>query len=145
MVMTTSAARTDSCVRGFGNSCERSMPDSRITSSTAGLIRSAGSDPAVRTSTRPAALCLGRPAAIWLRPALWTQTNRTSGLSSAMSTFRRPRPRSADGCVRRTGPNAFEAPQLLAQLGDELRVGNHPAEHLKVLVPQCYANVDRRL
>ena len=34
---------------------------------------------------RPPERSLTRPAAIWLRPALWTQTNRTSGCSFASS------------------------------------------------------------
>jgi len=37
--------------------------------------------PAERTPTRPPDRSLTSPAAIWLRPALWTQTNRTSGMS----------------------------------------------------------------
>ena len=38
-------------------------------------------DPAERTWTWPWAWWSRRAAAIWLRPALWTQTNRTSGTS----------------------------------------------------------------
>ena len=41
-----------------------------------GLIWSAGSDPAERTSMRSPARCWSQPAAIWDRPALWTHTNR---------------------------------------------------------------------
>ena len=44
-------------------------------------VRSAGSEPADRTSTRSPARACRKPAAIWERPALWTQTNRTVGLS----------------------------------------------------------------
>src|SRR6266568_3202997 len=53
MVITASAARTTSSVSGFGNSCAMSTPTSRIASTTAGLIRSAGSEPADRTWIRP--------------------------------------------------------------------------------------------
>ena len=35
----------------------------------------------MRTWTRPSASLFSSPAAIWLRPALWTQTNSTSGTS----------------------------------------------------------------
>src|ERR671924_141898 len=56
IVITASAARTASSVSGFGNSFLMSIPTSAIVSS--------------------------KPAAIWLRPALWRQTNRTSGTRS---------------------------------------------------------------
>ena len=52
-----------------------------MASITAGLICSPGALPAERTWIRPSERSLTRPAAIWLRPALWTQTNRTSGCS----------------------------------------------------------------
>src|SRR5207237_154911 len=42
-----------------------------------GLTSAAGSVPAESTSTRSPARCLRKPAAIWLRPALWTHTKRT--------------------------------------------------------------------
>jgi hypothetical protein len=57
-----------------------SMPTSRIASTAAGLIVSAGADPAERTSTVSPARWRSQPAAIWERPALCTQTNRTLGL-----------------------------------------------------------------
>src|ERR1700690_3889702 len=80
IVITTSAARTTSSVSGFGNSSLMSIPSSVMASTTAGLISSAGVLPAERTWIRPRDRSLTRPAAIWLRPALWTQTNSTSGL-----------------------------------------------------------------
>jgi hypothetical protein len=46
MVTTTSAAWTASVVSLFGNSWDRSMSHSAVTSRTAGLISSAGADPA---------------------------------------------------------------------------------------------------
>src|SRR4249920_284669 len=82
MVMTASAALTNSSVRGLGNSRDRSMPHSSIAATTAGLIWSPGALPAERTWTLPLAWWSRRAAAIWLRPALWTQTNRTSGTAS---------------------------------------------------------------
>ena len=82
-MITTSAAFTTSSVSGFGNSSLMSTPSSLIASITAGLISSAGAEPAERTWIRPSERSLTSPAAIWLRPALWTQTNSTSGWSFA--------------------------------------------------------------
>src|SRR5699024_3897423 len=79
MVMTTSEAWTDPGVRIFGAWWEMSMPTSAIASTAAGLIESAGAEPAERTSMRSPAISRSHPAAIWERPALWTQTNRTLG------------------------------------------------------------------
>src|SRR5918992_661678 len=78
MVITASAARTNSSFKGLGNSLDRSMPHSSIAATTAGLIWSPGSLPAERTWTLPLAWWSRRAAAIWLRPALWTQTNSWS-------------------------------------------------------------------
>ena len=79
MVMHTSEAWTASVVRIFGVWAEMSMPTSRIASTTAGLTVSAGADPAERTSTRSPARWDSHAAAIWDRPALWTQTKSTEG------------------------------------------------------------------
>ena len=49
MVITTSAARTAASVIGLGNALPTSIPSSAIATTTAGLIRSAGSLPADRT------------------------------------------------------------------------------------------------
>src|SRR4029453_18073274 len=95
MVMTASAARTNSSVRGLGNSRERSMPHSSMAATTAGLSLSPGADPAERTWTLPLAWWSRRAAAIWLRPALWTQTNRTSGTSLLMAPSAWARARSS--------------------------------------------------
>jgi hypothetical protein len=47
------------------------------------------------------ARCFKKPAAIWLRPALWTQTKRTVGLSAVSSHPRCVRlPRHRGGCGR---------------------------------------------
>src|SRR5215469_8385585 len=81
MVITTSAACTLSAVSGLGNSREMSRPISAMAWTTAGLSWLAGCDPAEVTRTRPAAWWSSSAAAIWDRPALWVQTNRTSGKS----------------------------------------------------------------
>src|SRR5690625_2742003 len=75
--MTTSAVCTASGVSSFGRSAVMSMPTSRMASTTARLSWWAGSDPAERTAMRPAAWWVRKAAAIWERPALWTQTNNT--------------------------------------------------------------------
>src|SRR5664280_156860 len=81
MVMTTSLAWTASVVRSFGVCSEMSMPTSCMASTAAELTWSVGRLPAERTSTAPAARVARKPAAIWERPALCTQRNRTAGLS----------------------------------------------------------------
>ena len=78
-MITTSAARTNSSVSGFGNSSLRSTPISFIASTAFGLTVSIGVEPAERTWILPSERSLSSPAAIWLRPALCTQTNSTSG------------------------------------------------------------------
>ena len=50
-----------------------------MASTAAGLTLSAGAEPAERTSIRPSPRVVRNAAAIWERPALWTQTNRTEG------------------------------------------------------------------
>src|SRR6266849_349779 len=82
VVITTSAAWTSSSDNGFGSSRLMSMPTSLMASTTRGLSDRAGSLPAERTRTRPPACRSRRAAAIWLLPALCTQTNRTSGTSA---------------------------------------------------------------
>src|SRR5688572_23028083 len=86
IVITTSEARTASSVSGFGNSSLMSTPISVIASITAGLMVSAGSLPAERTWILPREWSRTSPAAIWLRPALWTHTNRTSGAAALPDT-----------------------------------------------------------
>src|SRR3954447_19769488 len=81
MVMTTSEAWTASVVRIFGFWSEMSMPTSAMACTAAGLTASLGAEPAERTSTASPAREASQPAAIWERPALCTQTNRTLGLS----------------------------------------------------------------
>jgi hypothetical protein len=54
-----------------------SMPTSAIAATATGLIYSAGSPPAVRTSTLFPARWLRNPAAISDRPALCTHPNKT--------------------------------------------------------------------
>src|SRR3954454_23630026 len=56
---------------------------------TAGLMVSAGAVPAERTMTRPVAWWSRRAAAIWERPALWTQTNSTSAMWSGIGHLAR--------------------------------------------------------
>src|SRR5690606_14215483 len=104
MVTTTSDASTAAVVRIFGCAAAMSMPTSRIASTAIGLIWSAGAEPAERTSIRPAARCDSQPAAIWERPALCTQTNRTLGLS---------------GMCRLLGLEQASAPQADVDQGDQ--------------------------
>src|SRR6516162_8018394 len=87
MVMTTSAARTLSLVSGLGNSREMSRPISAMAATTAGLSWSPGWDPAEVTRTRPAGWWSSSAAAICERPALWVQTNSTSGMSATPAFF----------------------------------------------------------
>ena len=61
------------------------MPTSAIASTAAGLTWSPGLEPAERTSTRSPARWVSQAAAIWERPALWTQTNRTDGFVAGLS------------------------------------------------------------
>src|ERR1044072_4084545 len=56
-----------------------------MTSTTAGFTLSAGAEPAERTVTAPWAWWCRRAPAIWERPALCTQTNRTSGVVDTVS------------------------------------------------------------
>src|SRR5215471_17175547 len=88
MVITMSAACTLPVVSGLGNSRDMSRPISAMAATTAGLSWSAGCDPAEVTRTRPAAWWSSRAAAIWERPALWVQTNITSGMSAMAGPFR---------------------------------------------------------
>src|SRR5215467_12307048 len=87
MVITTSATCTLSVVSGLGNSREMSRPISAMATTTAGLSWSAGCDPAEVTRTRPAAWWSSNAAAIWDRPALWVQTNRTTGTAPTTASF----------------------------------------------------------
>src|ERR1035438_6353115 len=82
MVITTSEDCTASAVRTFGVCAEMSMPTSAIAATADGLTWSPGMLPAERTSTSPPPRWARKPAAIWERPALCTQTNRTLGLSA---------------------------------------------------------------
>src|SRR6476469_10851781 len=79
MVITTSDSFTASVVRIFGILADMSMPSSAMASTAAGLTLSAGWEPADRTSIRPSPRVVRKAAAIWERPALWTQTDRTEG------------------------------------------------------------------
>ena len=54
---------------------------------TAGFSSLAGWEPAEVTRTRPAACWSSSAAAIWERPALWVQTNSTSGISVIRCPF----------------------------------------------------------
>src|SRR3954447_18223262 len=87
MVMTTSESCTASTVRIFGCSAVMSMPTSAMASTATGLMCAPGAEPAERTSTRSPASWRSQPWAIWERPALWTQTNRTLGLADTGGSF----------------------------------------------------------
>ncbi|VBA38267.1 hypothetical protein LAUMK13_02037 [Mycobacterium innocens] len=82
MVMTKSLFWTASPVSTFRVAAVMSMPSSAMAATATGLIWSAGSVPAERTSMRSPARWVSSAAAIWERPALWTQTKRTLGLSA---------------------------------------------------------------
>src|ERR1700756_1926086 len=82
MGMTASLDCTASPVRIFGLAAVVSMPSSAIAAMATGLICSAGSVPAERTSMRSRARCISSAAAIWERPALCTHTNKTLGLAA---------------------------------------------------------------
>src|SRR5947207_3169165 len=111
-----------------------STPISSIASTAAGLISSAGVEPAERTWIRPPDRSSTRPAAIWLRPALWVQTNRTSGCSFTSLPSACARPAAADRSLaaammtrsstflasRRSDEAAREAPRA-DRGGDEAR------------------------
>ncbi len=71
----------------MGTSAEMSMPTSAMAATAAGLTAAPGWEPAERTSTRSPARWVSQAAAIWERPALWTQTNSTDGLSDTGSRF----------------------------------------------------------
>src|SRR6476620_7608120 len=87
MVMTTSEDCTASGVRSLGRSAAMSLPSSSMASRTAGLMGSAGADPADRTSTRPPDRWAVYAAAIWERPALWTHTKSTEGRESGTAVL----------------------------------------------------------
>ena len=70
MVITTSDCSTAEVVNTFGCSFEISMPTSFKASTTAGLIESAGDEPADLTSIRSPAKWVKNAAAICDRPAL---------------------------------------------------------------------------
>src|SRR3954447_21655909 len=80
MVITTSDSFTASVVSTLGTSADMSIFTSAMASTAAGFTFSAGCDPADRTSTAPLDKDVRNAAAIWDRPALWTQTKRTEGL-----------------------------------------------------------------
>jgi hypothetical protein len=79
MVMTTSLDSNTALVRTMGADAVMSMPISVIAVTAAGLISSASSVPAERTSMRSSARFVRSAAAIWDRPALCTQTKSTAG------------------------------------------------------------------
>jgi hypothetical protein len=79
IVTTASEACTCSVVISCGTAVEMSMPTSAIAWTATGLMLSPGSLPPDRTSTVPSESDRMKPAAICDLPALWTQTNRTTG------------------------------------------------------------------
>ena len=134
-MITTSAARTTSSVSGFGNASLMSTPSSAITSTTAGLISSPGALPAERTWTRPSERSVTSPAAIWLRPALWTQTNSTSGCSFTIlpSAWASASSRSRAKRCASTGTKTliFASPSMSSDSRDvtlDRLLREHPAE-----------------
>src|SRR6266540_6398597 len=109
MVTTASASWTDESLSALGLARDISMPTSAIAVTTEGWTSSAGALPADRTRTLPAAYRSSSAAAIWLRPAFWTQMNRTVGrliLGGPVGTPRR------DGTEHRAA--ASSTPMYLA-------------------------------
>ena len=86
-----------------------STPISDIAATAFAWISPAGALPAERTWTRPAARWSSRAAAIWLRPAFCTHTNRTSGTSLAIvpSTWPSARRRSRAKRLQNSGTKSF--------------------------------------
>src|SRR6476661_4551975 len=99
MVMTTSDSLTASVVRVLGISRDMSMPTSAIALTAAGFTWSAGCEPAERTSISPLARVVRKAAAIWERPALWTQTNRTDGFLAVSVLTGFSWNQLGDGCI----------------------------------------------
>src|ERR671936_1678764 len=87
MVITTSASLTALSTSSFGFSGEMLMFFSAMAATATGLTWSAGSLPPESTSTASPAIAFRNPAAIWLRPALWTHTKRTVGRLSLGRRF----------------------------------------------------------
>src|SRR5687767_4009017 len=77
IVTIRSACSASSVVRSFGRCSERSIPTSRIASTTWGCTRSAGVVPAESATCRPLAARSNSARLICERPALWRQTNST--------------------------------------------------------------------
>ena len=69
-----------SVVSVFGDGAARSVLPSAFAPTASGFTWSPGMLPADRTSPSPSPRWVRKPAAIWERPALCTQTNRTLGL-----------------------------------------------------------------
>src|SRR3990172_2428475 len=80
MVTTTSASWMISIVHLCGTAVDMSMPISRIASAATGFTVAAGSEPPEKTWTRSPPRTRANPAAIWERPALWTQRKTTVGV-----------------------------------------------------------------
>src|SRR5262245_5943949 len=115
-----------------------SMPTSAIAATALRLTAPAGSDPPENTSTRSPARWRIQPAAIWERPALWTQRNSTAGRRAG---------RCSSGTVRVPplsgrapgGGEAHDAAEDLVHGGGERtgaavgdRVGHRPMERGRV-------------
>src|SRR5690625_6046746 len=85
-----------------------------------GVIASAGAEPEERTSTCPSDRAVRKPAAIWERPALWTQTNMTVGRSDMGSP-------SVNGAIRGHQVR-WRFDGLAELLGGGLRSEEHTSE-----------------
>src|SRR5919198_4044884 len=123
VVTTTSACSASSLLRLCGRRSERSMPNSRMTSTTWECTRPLGSASLPADSAwwrRPAARS-NRAALICERPVLCRQTNRTV----AMPLLR------LDVVVLKRVPRMLAANELVAQRADGARVGRdaHDDQH----------------
>src|SRR3954470_18425506 len=113
MVTTTSAHSASPVPRRRGVRSPRSMPISRIASTTCGWTRSAGCVPADRVRCRRSAARVNSASLICDRPALWRQTKRTLAIPETVYYI--------DGCRSSAGAEA-EA----TRRGDVLRGARPP-------------------
>src|SRR2546428_863603 len=106
MVTTMSAHSARSSVSCRGTRRERSIPTSRMASTTTGWTCCPGCVPSDRAWCRPWAACSNRAWLICDRPALCRQANRTRAMLGD-GVEQRPRRRLELGAKAVVGPDAF--------------------------------------
>src|SRR5205807_8545227 len=109
IVTTRLASRINSVVRVLGLLEEMSIPRSRNTSTTVGLIRVEGF---LRALCAFIPCCLAKPSAIWLRPALSTQTNSTGPLQKLGSLHGSPQQSANQTSGQWSYPGNVDTPQI---------------------------------